>query len=107
MKLLRICAILLLPAIAGCMESQTYFYHPDKTLEQAKADCETCHEALIRATSGGTVADNDAYFESLNRAGDKCMQDKGYSMLSKGKLPEGARTTPIYPRLLNHSVAGK
>ena len=55
MKRIVIGALLLIPVIAGCQQGETYFYHPDKTVEQAKVDCETCHEALLRATVGGTA----------------------------------------------------
>ncbi len=108
MKLLGICIIVLIPVIAGCQHGNTYFYHPDKTIEQAKVDCETCHEPLIRATVGGTITPSTSdYIESLDLAGDECMKRLGYSILPGSKLPSGVSTLAVHRNLFNHKMAGK
>jgi hypothetical protein len=99
--------LLLIPAVAGCQQADTYFYRPDKTIEQAKVDCENCHEALLRlSNSGSSIPDSDQV-KDLDLAGDKCMQQAGYTILPKDQLPQGSSTLWIHRNLFNHGVAGK
>jgi hypothetical protein len=107
MKRIAFGIVLLIPVIAGCQQDNAYFYNADKNLEQAMADCQTCHEALIRATEGGTQDYSSESMESLDLAGDKCMEVKGYAFIPKEQLPDHTRTATIHNNRLSHNVAGK
>jgi hypothetical protein len=105
--------------LVGCPPGPThYWYHPDKTLEQAKEDyleCETraedgaseavADEELVQSRSRSRSSDDEWKFyddhvksrSSLGAMYEKnvfegCMQGKGYIMVQDYRLPSDLRT---------------
>jgi len=105
--------------IVGCAPGPThYWYHPDKTLEQAKKDYREC-EARAKEEAGEAVADEQSvrsrsrsrssdddwefyneHIESRYSLGamyernvlDGCMQGRGYIKVQDYRLPSDLRT---------------
>ena len=119
MKTPAIPPILLLFLLAGCAPGPThYWYHPDKTLEQAKEDYRECKsraqdeageavadDHLVRARSRSRSSDEgwefyDERVGSVSSWGamyqqnvfEGCMQGKGYLKVRDYRLPSGLRT---------------
>lgn len=105
--------------LVGCAPGPThYWYHPDKTLEQAKEDCRAC-EARAEEVAGEMAAEEEQMqVRSQSRASDDgwkfydeqvrsrsnfgtryrenafegCMRSRGYMKIKDYRLPSGLRT---------------
>ena len=103
-----IALLLLVLAGAGCKSTPSkYWYHPDKTLEEARADCRECtRQARVHAQEehvlryresiehrrpwqmeNETIEQADRDFDK-ERAFTACMSDKGYQQ--RREFPLGA-----------------
>jgi hypothetical protein len=117
MRILFVLVIAMLLWTAGCSSPTYYWYHPDRSLEEAEADYTACQEKARhqaadmiggqhydRIPPGGSVdktgssttntgetqdAWRDQYEQSVI-AGS--MKEKGYLKLSSDHIPHGAHT---------------
>jgi len=105
--------------VVGCTPGPThYWYHPDKTLEQAKEDCRACQDRAeeeagemaaeserLEARSQSRASDDgwkfyDEQVKSRSNLGmmyrenvfEGCMQSKGYVKVKDYRLPSNLRT---------------
>jgi len=110
---------LMLFLLVGCSLGPThYWYHPDKTLKQAKKDYRECEarakdeaseavadEARVQSRSRSRSSDDewkfrDEYVKSRSGLGamyeknvfEGCMQGKGYMKVRDYRVPSGLRT---------------
>jgi len=106
-------------SLVGCTPGPThYWYHPDKTLEQAKEDCRACQtraekeagemaaeEARLQVRSQSRASDDgwkfyDEQVKSRSNFGtmykenvfEGCMQSRGYMKIKDYRLPSNLRT---------------
>ena len=122
MKALVLVSLAVLFLASGCSSSTFYWYHPDRTLEEAKADYTECvDEARQKAgdvisgkhydrlpppssSSAGAssprdripAAPDDAQGAWRDRYEQSvvadCMRAKGYMKLTPGRIPQGVHT---------------
>jgi hypothetical protein len=120
MRIPALLAIALPLLLAGCSSPKYYWYHPDRSLDEAKADFQDCLEQAHR--KAGDVL-NDPHLEHLpppdnsvfrNEPLDQkpsetdaheawlqyyeqsvladCLREKGYIKVSRTRLPHDAHT---------------
>lgn len=101
--------LMILPAflLTGCSDVSTYYYHPQKTLEQAQADWLKCHDGLIRTTFKGTVIRKNFAIEYFEDEGARCMTDFGYIEVDEPDLHADVRKKQAAIGNIYYSVAGK
>jgi len=95
MRVLAALLGLLLFLMAGCELGPTHFwYHPARTLEQARADCELCEERA-RADEDAAKERTDKTAPEVERGVhyifEGCMEGKGYLKLRDYRLPSNVR----------------
>ena len=91
--------------LAGC-SSESFYYNPDKTLQEARADWEKCNEDLLRITFDGRVAEKEFVLEHFEDKAHQCMVDKGYRLIEKDKL-EGLQYESGKKGYIDYGVAGR
>ncbi|MHC4517136.1 MAG: hypothetical protein ACYTAS_00980 [Planctomycetota bacterium] len=109
MKVFTTLLVLGLLSLAGCaLGPSHYWYHPDRSLEQAKEDFNQCKRraqqesgeaAASRSSSGDERLSDNRIDASSSPSGayrknvlSGCMQGKGYLRVRDYRLPSGVRT---------------
>ncbi len=95
MRVLATFLVLSLFLLAGCEMGPThYWYHPAKTFEQAKVDCEQC-ETRAKAEKAGASDRSDHTTAEEERGAhyvfEGCMEGKGYLKMRDFRLPTEVR----------------
>jgi hypothetical protein len=122
MKVLAALSIAMLLVVAGCSSTTFYWYHPDRTLDEAKADYTECldqarqkademitdqHYDRLLPPDGSSVSKisprdrpaaaphdaQDAWREQYEQSVvTNCMREKGYLRIGTDKVPRGVHT---------------
>ncbi len=133
MRALVVCSLMMPLMAAGCSSPSSYWYHPDRTLEEAKADYLECQdqarqkaEDMINeqhydrlppdgsSTLSGSLTERaryanpgdtqDAWRERYEQSVlIDCMRAKGYLRLGADRIPDGVHTK----KLSKGGVAGR
>jgi hypothetical protein len=106
MRILIAVFLVAMSGFVGCGGRSVCWYHPDRTLKQAKRDCRECHyqaqaeaiEAAPRDRLDGGVRGRGPVYRNLQF--DRCMKQKGYCL-----VPEDELSFPTRKRLFQ--VAGE
>jgi len=88
--------------VSGCGLPSKYYYKPETSLEQAKADREECYGLLIRA---GAAVDYGHWSRYNDYAAD-CMRTKGYRLVPETRLGDDVRKEDGWKRNAPYWLAG-
>ena len=82
--------------VSGC--PSFHWYNPDKTLKQAKRDCQECYDqARVEAISEAILYKHKYGYQGStgrsyrNLQFDRCMKQKGYSLVPEDELSPTVR----------------
>ena len=133
MRALGALSIMMLLTLAGCSSTSSYWYHPDRSLEEAEADYLECQDQAGRkaadmineqhydrlppdgsSTLSGSLTERaryanpgdtqDAWRERYEQSAlTDCMRAKGYLRLGADRVPDGVHTK----KLSKGGVAGR
>ena len=92
--------------LAGCSGGSSYYYNPDKTLQETRTDWETCNEDLLRITFSGHVVEKEFILEHFEDQAHQCMIDKGYRLIEKDKI-EGLQYESGKKGYIEYGIAGR
>ena len=122
MKALVLVSLVTLLLASGCSSSTFYWYHPDRTFDEAKADYTECwdtarqkagdvisgkHYDRLAPPSGSSIAESSPRNRVAAQPDDAqgawrdryeqgvvadCMRTKGYMKLTPGRIPQGVHT---------------
>lgn len=85
-QILTVFIIMVMAGLVGCTGRSVRWYHPDKTLKEAKRACRECHyQAQAEAILG------DWWYMYREIEFDRCMKHKGYRLVPEDELRPTAR----------------
>ncbi|MBN2181636.1 MAG: hypothetical protein JW715_06960 [Sedimentisphaerales bacterium] len=92
MRILRVVFILITAGLTGCGPG-SYWYNPEKNLDEARRDCRKCHKQAQMEAINAAIEFCRQYNEPFtgwsvykNTQFKKCMKDKGYNFISEDRL---------------------
>ncbi|MBN1815766.1 MAG: hypothetical protein JW828_00305 [Sedimentisphaerales bacterium] len=84
----------------------SYYYNPDKTLQEARADWNKCNEDLLRITFNGQVVEKEFVLEHFEDRAHQCMMGKGYRLIEKDTI-EGIQYESDKKGYIKYGAAGR
>ena len=104
MRILTAVFFVAMAGFIGCGCRSVCWYHPDRTLKQAKRDCRECHyqaqaetieaawrHKLDRAITGNYQPFDIGWGVCRDLQFDRCMKHKGYHLVPEDELSPTAR----------------
>jgi len=109
-KAVLICLLLITPG-CGLSPRSKLWYHPQRTLEQAKHDIERCyHEAFLveqgGCNSSGPANDTKEPLMYVEITARQCMKQSGYERVSADELDPAAKKHTGVVHGVTYFIAG-